>query len=41
MIVIATLHCGQRKETFQKNAIVKSWRKRQSGDGFILGKSVN
>ena len=26
------------RKPFQKNAIVKFWRKRQSGEGFVLGK---
>ena len=30
----------KKGKTFQKNAIMKFWRKRQSGEGFVLGKSV-
>ena len=30
----------KERKPFQKNAIVKFWRKRQSGEGFVLGKSV-
>ena len=30
----------KERKPFQKNAIVKFWRKRQSGEGFALGKSV-
>ena len=30
----------KERKAFQKNAIVKFWRKRQSGEGFVLGKSV-
>ena len=27
----------KERKPFQKNAIVKFWRKRQSGEGFVLG----
>ena len=30
----------KERKTFQRNAIVKFWRKRQSGEGIVLGKSV-
>ena len=30
----------KERKPFQKNAIVKFWRKRQSGEGFFTGKSV-
>ena len=30
----------KERKPFQKNTIVKFWRKRQSGEGFVLGKSV-
>ena len=30
----------KKGKTFQENAIMKFWRKRQSGEGFVLGKSV-
>ena len=30
----------KERKPFQKNPTVKFWRKRQSGEGFILGKSV-
>ena len=36
-------NCGiaiKERKPFQKNAIVKLWRKRQSGESFVLGKSV-
>ena len=28
------------RKLFQRNANVKFWRKRQSGGGFVLGKSI-
>ena len=30
----------KERKHFQRNANVKFWRKRQSGGGFVLGKSV-
>ena len=30
----------KERKPFQRNANVKFWRKRQSGGGFVLGKSV-